>query len=364
MARTAKGWTLHDDPRTGNKIVRFSHAGERYRISTRTSDPAEAARRAGRIYADVVSDRPRDARRAENGCVDLDVLCAEWLASLNLNERTVDLYEMYVRAHWLPRFDRLDQMSASRIAEYVRLRLREVTRSSVLKELAAMRGFLRYCIERGHLDGMPKIESPRANVLGTRHSTGTRQLVELSEAEVQSILQALPVESRYGHHPRAFFTVLYETGLRRSTVFRLRAPDDYNPKRTTLRVRGETDKARFGREVPLTAGARAALDSVYPEDGGAIFPEADYRQTLRDAGRRAGLDEHRVARLSYHDFRHARTTHLLERTRNLAGVAFLVGHKNVTTTNRYAKPSQRAAEAALADAFRSPFGHGDSDDTP
>lgn len=357
MARTAEGWVIYVDPRTGNRIVRFRHAGRRHNLSTGTSDPVEAQERAARIYSDAVAGRTTSRARRSSGTVDLDVALAEWIASLTLHPKTVELYEMYATCHWQPRWRRVDQIDEAAIDTYTRDRLRHVTRSTVLKELAAMRGFLRDAHRRGHLAEVPEVASPERSQQGKRHPTGTRQTIELSEDEVLAVIAAMPEVTRYGNRPRDFFTVLYETGLRRSTLFRLQAPEDYYRGRATLRIRAEADKAKFARELPLTSEARAALDRCTPKGGGQLFPEADYRETIRHAAREAGLEEHRAARLSFHDFRHARTTHLLERSRNLAGVAFLVGHKQITTTNRYTKPSQRAGEAVLVEAFGPPSGH-------
>lgn len=355
MARIAKGWTLHLDPRTDVYFVRFTHQQRRHKLSCGTRDAQEAAAVAAGIYSDVVAGKRAEVRRLGRA-PDLAVLTTTWLATLRLDGGTIGLYAMYADAHWIPIFGRLERMDESGIALYIRTRLTQVTRSTLLKELAALRGFLRWCIAEGYLLELPRIDPPRAHVLGTRHELGTRALVELTESEVARILEELPERSRGGHHPRALFTALYETGLRRSTLCRIVAPGDYHPGRPTLRIRPEMDKARFAREVPLTAGARAALDSVCPEDGGRLFLEGDLRVSLRDAALRAGIEPHRAARLSYHDFRHARTTHLLGRTQSLAGVAFLVGHKQVTTTNRYAKPNLAAAQAALEEAFGSQSG--------
>jgi hypothetical protein len=50
------------------------------------------------------------------------------------------------------------------------------------------------------------------------------------------------------------------------------------------------DKNRFGREVPLSEAARAALDQVCP-DVGLLFGSHDYRRLLREAAKAAGIDE-------------------------------------------------------------------------
>jgi len=360
MARHAEGWTLYTDPRNGFQICRFTWQGKRHNISTRERDPASASEAAARIYADVIAGRAvASQRRASSIGPTVSEIAALWANGLRLSPETVAVYAMYAQSIWNEHFRMMDAIDDASVSTYIITRLGCVTRSTVCKELSALRGFLRWCKVHGHLSVIPHIESPPASTTGTRSPMGTRQTVELSEEELDRVLEAMPERTgggRGGNPARAFFTVLAETGLRRSTLFRLHAPGDYYPGRSTLRIRGETDKARFHREVAITARARAVLDAVCPEVG-PIFKRVDYRETIRRAGRDAGLEPHRAARLSFHDFRHARTTHLLERTKNLAGVAYLLGHTNITTTNRYVRPNQRAGEAALADAFRPPSGH-------
>ena len=87
------------------------------------------------------------------------------------------------------------------------------------------------------------------------------------------------------------------------------------------------DKNRFGREVPLSEGARAALDQVWP-DVGRLFGSHNYRRLLREAAKAAGIDEYRAARISDYDLRHSRLTHLGQVSSNLSGVMFLAGHKH------------------------------------
>jgi integrase len=97
------------------------------------------------------------------------------------------------------------------------------------------------------------------------------------------------------------------------------AASNYMKGSSSLTLRDEVDKARFGRELPLTARARAALDSVCP-DVGLIFGEHDYRVVLRNAARAAGIDPFRAGRISDYDFRHSRLTYLGTKTDNLSGV--------------------------------------------
>lgn len=104
-------------------------------------------------------------------------------------------------------------------------------------------------------------------------------------------------------------------------------------------IRDEADKNRFGRELPLTEAARAALDHICP-DVGLLFGSHDYRQLLRAAAKAAGIDEFRATRISDYDFRHSRLTHLGQVSDNLSGVMFLAGHKQPATTARYLRPQK------------------------
>lgn len=72
------------------------------------------------------------------------------------------------------------------------------------------------------------------------------------------------------------------------------------------------------------------------------------RAQLARAAAKAGLPKHLAGKVSHHDFRHARTTALLDRSASLTGVAYLVGHRRVTTTDTYAHAGARAAAEALA----------------
>ncbi len=189
--------------------------------------------------------------------------------------------------------------------------------------------------------------------------------LELTEPQIEAVLKELPEWRTTRRTPtpfpvRARFTFAWETSLRPGTLDLLRAPDDYRKGDTTLTIRDEADKARFGRRLPLTPRARAVLDSICP-DVGLIFGCHNYGGLLREAARRAKLPGDLAEKISPYDFRHSRLTNLAEHTTNLAGIAFLAGHKNVTTTNRYIRPSERAAlevlQAASTDRLWSHTGH-------
>ncbi len=362
MARRPEGWKLKLDPRTNIYIVRFTLGGKRILRSTGERDLGRAKVAAVHIYVKA----HQDTQAGEGGSsqalpatagliasrIALDELCSHWLAALegSIDEATRRSYTLYVKRHWRPFFATLASITEARADAYVRERLRKVRRTTLLKELSALRGFLTWCRTEGHLREVPTVRSPPRSATGVDHDGGKRKKVrvEISEEEAVNIIAKLPERTSHGKLPAwAFFTTMYETTLRRGTLFAIRSPEDYTRGSKTLLIRDEADKVRFGRELPLSRRARAALDSVCPAEG-LIFGVGHYRYVLRAAAKAAGLSEHRARHLSYHDWRHAALTHMASTTTDLVGMAFLAGHKDVATTARYVHANRKAAERVIA----------------
>jgi integrase len=358
MARRAEGWKLELDPRTGIYRVRFTHGGRRHKLTTGERDPSEAAKRAARIYAETVSGR-RAPEVGGGDPVPLDETAALWLADVEptLRADTFTLWEQtYVRKHFAPFFETMDRLTTVGVEDYVAHRLRQVQRPTVTKELSVLRRFCRWAHKRGHLAELPTIEGPARTAAGKIHDEGRkRRFLIFTAAEIEAVIAQLPEWSRSkktrgDRYPvRARFIVAWETGLRPSTLARITTPTDYRRGAAQLVIRDEADKAAFGRELPLSARAREALDGVCRE-AGLIFGDHDYREPLRAAAKTAGIDEMRAAKISDYDFRHSRATQLGGVTDNLAGVAYLLGHRQVTTTNRYMRPQIAQAEEVLVAA--------------
>ena len=346
MARRSEGWSLKRDRRTGNWLVTFTHPkrGGQCTRSTRTGDAREAKRVAAQIYEDELGgrQRPKPGQR-----LDLEGLVAEWLVTVEKEVRpdTLKCWQLYARTHWLPHFgDRVDDAS---IRDYVRSRLSHVTGSTVKKELSALRRFLRWSVEEGAVVGMPEIPVIRKGTSGTKDPRGDKVRVDFDPETAWRVINALPIRSARARYPvRAFFAVMWETSLRRGTLWRLEAPRDYRRGDGEVTIRPEADKSGYGRTVPLTDVARAALDSCCPAQG-PIFPPADLRVVLRAAALAAGLPEERAGRLSHHDFRHARITDWANRSKGLTGPGYLAGHKHATTTAMYVHAKRREAEGLL-----------------
>lgn len=345
MGRRTEGWRLRggvDDTKT----VRFSHARKRHEYSTGERDPVRARAAAAKIYADVVTGRRSPAVAvAERPAAPI---FAEWLGAMKslIAPSTHGLWTIYVSAHYLDTFATTRDFSTARAADYMRRRIGQVSRETVKKELSPLRSFFTWALEQG-LVGAPVVVPPvPRSALGVRATTRHAGRADVSPDDAAAVLAALPEWSSSApdrFRVRAYFQVLWETSLRPATVQALRVPEHYRPGHVELVVEDRIDKARFGRTVPLTERACAVLNAVAPE-AGPIFGRHDYRGFLRRAAALAGRPE-LAERMTPYDIRHGRLTELAEQS--LPGAAFLAGHRRMTTTTIYAKPTARAARAML-----------------
>lgn len=351
MGRRAEGWKLRLK-RTGIYHVRWQQGGARHEVSTGERDPRKAAAAAAAIYARAVSGQPSATGARSVSRLPLDELAARWLTSIRGSTHAVSttgLYELHMGAHLIPAFETLDRITPGAIGDYQRRRLREVTRATVRKERNTLSIFLAWCREQGLIDRVEMPELPRG-ATGSRATTRKAHAIDVTPEQVEAFLAALPemsagkIRGSRRFHVRARFIVAWETGLRPSTLDRLRTPEHYVVGSRTLRIEDAIDKARFGREVPITERCARALDAVIGDRVGLIFGRHDSRDYVAAAAKAADLP----TGFSPYDLRHGRALALTEASGNLPGVAFLLGHRKLTTTDRYLRGTRRAADAALA----------------
>lgn len=345
--KSAEGWQLRKQPNSPFWFVRFRHKGRRHEKSTRETDKAKARARAAEIYAETVSGRA--VVRAPSGAGSLVDALTDWLDVYadEHREGTTDTVAGYAEAHWVPFFRDAEHFTTATVDDYRRARLQKVTRSSVRKELSGLRIFA----EWWGAHGGPVVEVPplpKQGLPGTRHKNARKpKAIILKPAEVERMIHELPERNKLGAPVRDMVRVLWETGLRESTVFELRTPEHFEPGRAELLVTRDIDKtAESGeRRLDITAACRHALERAAPPEGGLIFRRFSLREPIAAACTAAEL---RV--ISPYDLRHSRLSAWANAGGPIAGVQYLAGHKHVSTTARYIQASREAARAVLRSA--------------
>lgn len=348
MGRPSEGWKVHW--KRGWAYVHFTWNKFPYREALFTQDKREAPQAAARTYAEIVSGRRQRSARLPGKLLDLEVLLEQWIESKrpSLDVTTVPTLEIYAR-RFLDFFVSLDRITEATSSTYGLARLGQALRTTVLRELAYLRQFGEWCKLHGYLAAayvVPKLP-PKAK--GHRSGTQRAKSVFVSPDEAAQIIALLPVESKtIGGRKwplRARFAFMWETALRPETLSRLSVPDNWRPGATHLELADEDDKARFGREVDLTPEAIAILVRVAPE-AGPIFGRHDYAKAIKTAAR-AVLGPLRGKSFAPYDFRHGRAKEMIDAGAPIRGVAFVVGHKRVSTTDKYLAPDRAAGAEAL-----------------
>ncbi len=174
----------------------------------------------------------------------------------------------------------------------------------------------------------------------------------LTAAEVEELLSLPDTHTFIGARDKAILQVIYASGLRVSEVCSLDLQDVDD---RIVRVKGKGGKERI---VPIAKSAVDAIDHYLVH-----YRQTSYEKTVplfvSEKGKRidrtlvwkrikcyaqlAGIKKE----ISPHTLRHSFATHLLENGADLRVIQEMLGHSNISTTDRYTHISQRHLEKAF-----------------
>jgi integrase/recombinase XerD len=166
----------------------------------------------------------------------------------------------------------------------------------------------------------------------------------LSEAQVESLLEAPDTDGALGLRDRAMLELMYASGLRVSELVGLKSVH-VSLGEHVLRVMGKGAKERlvpFGAEAAhwlqryLTHSRAAILrqrnsDALFVTARGAGMTRQMFWKIVKQHAGTAGIH----TPLSPHTLRHAFATHLLNHGADLRAVQMLLGHADISTTTIY-----------------------------
>jgi len=263
-----------------------------------------------------------------------------------------------VRASHLRRFrdyasgcgvDHPSRVTASIIHAYQRLLSRSVNARGNLnspelcnRHLAALKGFFRYLKREDHTAHDPAAE--------IEYATQPKRLPSaiLTPRQVRKILRRPDTRTVLGFRDRTILEVFYSTAIRRRELIRITI-DDVNLEAGLLTIR--QGKGMKDRVVPLGKIAcryiETYLNGIRPD---LVHPDRQTRALfLSRIGRRMDPStvKHLVAkharaagikaRVTPHVFRHSCATHMLQNRANIRHIQELLGHNQLTTTQKYVR---------------------------
>jgi integrase/recombinase XerC len=231
------------------------------------------------------------------------------------------------------------------------------SRATAARKLAAVRTFGKWLRREGVIEGDP-------SALAGTPSREQKIPVHLSIEEMAKLLETPDRSSPLGRRDQAMLELFYASGLRLSELTGLDL-DDLNLQGRIVRVLG---KGRKERLVPMTQTAADAIRAYLPDRERMIRPESAVRSPqsgvrnpqspirrprpehplfVNYRGQRlTPRSVHRLVRkyvalcstrfgISPHALRHSFATHLLEGGADVRGIQELLGHAQLSTTQRY-----------------------------
>ena len=313
----------------------------------------------------------RSAGKAESPLVELKAAFLAFLRhNRNLSPHTVRAYDTdlsQLLAHLAARHTRKQsELSTGHFdADGVRGYLedqheRGISRASAARRLAALRTFASYLVHDGRLESDPTalVGSPRRDRTLPAH---------LASSEMDKLLLAPDSSTIAGRRDRAILELFYASGLRLSELCDIDL-EDVNLGRRTVRVHGKGGKERM---VPFNGATADAIRRMLADQEAAAgnrprepvsagtgpgnrLPRSVSRGGRRrqalflnlKGGRLTGRSVDRIVRrsaraaaipqgISPHALRHTFATHLLRAGADLRTIQELLGHAQLSTTQRY-----------------------------
>lgn len=227
------------------------------------------------------------------------------------------------------------------ISGYIdRLQARSLRGTTINSRLSAIRGFFSFLLEQGLVERNPVLES---------HSLRQREVLlpqAMRDEEVRRFLAVIqdPMD-------RAMFLLLLRSGLRPGELATLKLADMDLGQQAVRIERGE--KNGLGRMVYFSADAKAALEewlvqrAPFPEVTRLFFTKRTKRIqvcTINERFQRYLAQAGTEKPYSAKSLRHTFATQLLNAGVPLTTVQELLGHDRITTTQRYARLSDRTKQ--------------------
>jgi integrase/recombinase XerC len=207
------------------------------------------------------------------------------------------------------------------------------SRASVARKLSALRTFGRFLRREGWIDA-----DPSAHAVAPKREQ--RVPAHLSIDEMSQLLEVPDATSSLGRRDRAILELFYASGLRLSELVGLDL-EDVDLQGRMVRVLGKGSKERL---VPFNSTTQQALRTWYKDRaalarGDALFVNArgtrlTGRSVQRLVARYVAACSTRFG-ISPHALRHSFATHLLQQGADLRAIQELLGHVQLSTTQRY-----------------------------
>ena len=232
----------------------------------------------------------------------------------------------------------LKQIDGIMLRGYLGFLHRKNKKATIARKLSAIRSFFRYLLKNGIIS-----ENPAELVLTPKQDSTLP--VYLSVDEMFRLLDSIQTDTLLGLRNRAIFETLYSSGIRVSELAAMNISDvDFSG--AVVQVSGKGNKQRI---VPVGQKALTAIKAyrtrLQKQTGerainkGPLFLNRFHKRLsprsiariLKKLVDTIGL----LTPVSPHALRHTFATHMLDAGADLRAVQELLGHKSLSTTQKY-----------------------------
>ncbi len=233
----------------------------------------------------------------------------------------------------------LDAVSSLVIRGYLgHLHKQKIQKTSIARKISSIRTFFKFLEKHGVI-----AKNPAESVLTPKQDKPVPAYLTVDQ--VFRLLDSIDTKTLSGKRNRALLETMYSAGIRVSELVGLDVADvDFSGK--SIRVLGKGNKERL---VPIGQPALAAIQA-YREalcrqkkltnaNQGPLFLNKNMgRLTTRSVARilsKAALEAGLSVPVAPHDLRHSFATHMLDAGLDLRMVQELLGHQQLSTTQKY-----------------------------
>jgi len=232
----------------------------------------------------------------------------------------------------------IDDIDGVHIRGYLGYLHKRNKKSTIARKLSAVRSFFKFLVKRGVTE-----DNPSDSILTPKQEKTIPAYLPVDE--MFRLLDSIQTENILDVRNRAIFEILYSCGIRVSELVGMNNID-VDSKGETIRVLGKGSKERI---VPIGQKALDAIQvyrkrlkrewSISADHSGPLFLNKNRgRLSARSVARilkkllkACGL----LAPVSPHTLRHTFATHMLDAGADLRAVQELLGHKSLSTTQKY-----------------------------
>ena len=234
-------------------------------------------------------------------------------------------------------FVKLEEVSKLMVRDYLReMSLARRCNKTLARKMTAINNFFVFSVRQQVI--------PRNPIAGmSMPKTESYVPTYFTEKEMNVLLQIPDTDNKFGIRNRAILELMYSSGLRISEIAGC-GIKDIDLKKGIIKVLGKGNKERL---VPVGAMAKESLVSYEKIRYKFLTKDSDDSLFLSKSGKplhpdeiRAILDRYirlvaRTKGYSPHTIRHSFATHLLSRGADLRAIQEMLGHSNLSTTEKY-----------------------------